>query len=273
MRNTKVISTVLFECKNVNAYKIPPGNVSLSKWNLLDQNIVWRGSAQLIEEEVIDDELEAFAPVPDKWSGGDMQAHGRQGDHLEQGLRLKLVLYNNKRSSENCDEHIAWAETWYNPLSVEGDEQASDKIYIANDRQETIQATESRGYYKIISQLPGSGYHPYLGETYWDESENAPLQVALGLRFADSFDAISFSESLALYKRRFKNFEEQYQYEKKLLEIEKKLRNLSLDDDGGSGDKPALHSNSHLSNDKLPLGTDETNDLDDDEFGDFATAE
>lgn len=221
-----LISNVLFECDSVSAFKIPPGPVSLSKWTT--RSIVWKGSIRLLEEEQTSasPELASY-----------------------QGLRLKLELFNKTaleavlvhfRSTENA---LSWAEVWYNPfLETELD------YKIANDGSDTIFMTpESPKYYKIISQLPDTGYSPLPSS-----EKGFLLQVALGLQFDDLFNASSFSESLAIYKRHFRNFQEKFLYDKKLASLDQTMvTSLTLP----SSDSRATSSHAE--------------DNDDDDFGNF----
>ncbi|KAM9933781.1 hypothetical protein OXX80_006598 [Metschnikowia pulcherrima] len=188
-----LISNVLFECDNVSVFKIPPGTVSLKKWD--SAKIVWRGSIRLLEEEQT-----AASPESAPYSG----------------LRLKLELYNKKGSAAVSDHFrtagnvLSWAEVWFNPFSE------SDLDYkVGNDGADTIVMTpESSKYYKIVSQLPDTGYCPLRRE-----EKGFLLQVALGLQFHDSFAASSFSESLAIYKRHFRNFQEKYSFNQKVASL------------------------------------------------------
>lgn len=208
-----IVSNQLFSTHNIVVFRIPPGELSLSKWNTDKSNIVWKGSLRLTEQELIeDDDLDNIEPC--------------------QLLRLKLLLYNKDRSSPLLEEFIGsekdspWAEVWYNPFP-----EADIDYSIANDGEETIQMTpDSPRYYKIIAQLPGTGYHPF--NTTDDSSKHTLLQVALGLRFEDSDAAISFADSLSVYRRRFRAHQEKFMYDKHLVSLQHRIMNrLSLADD------------------------------------------
>ena len=88
------------------------------------------------------------------------------------------------------------------------------------------------------------------------------LQVALGLKISENFAAISFSESLSIYRRRFKNFVDQYNYELRLSEIEGKQKHLSINTENN----PEGSGTDHGSGNKTTVDND---DNDEDEFGDF----
>ncbi|KAK6456510.1 uncharacterized protein RJT20DRAFT_135262 [Scheffersomyces xylosifermentans] len=283
--STEIISTVLFQSTNVAIYSIPPGELSLSKWDLKESNIIWTGHLRLIEEEVIRDNVDLFASFPDAlhnhnqvdasvWddSGVHGDSHTEDVERLHGGrqqekrpskpfecLRAKLELYNEVvippgvGSLTSTKKDVIWAETWYNPSPILAEDLGADEYFkIANNGQETIQMTkESSKYYKIIAQLPGSGYHPFTKDNVqgFDDDNGMLLQVALGLKFYESFDNISFSESLNIYKRRFRNFEDQYRYELKLLEIQQKSSVLSIND------QPQSNSPDSVDEPLFPLDT------------------
>lgn len=182
-----LISNVLFECDSVSIFKIPPGPVSLRNWSL--RPIVWRGSLRLVEEE----QTKTASSLLDL--------------ARVLGLRLKVELYSKTALDALLDQFSdgetdhSWAEVWYNPF------QENDLDYtVANDGLSSIEMTaESPKYYKIVSQLPESGYQPHAA------GEKGPLlQVALGLQFEDSYSASTFLESMGIYKRHFRNFQERF---------------------------------------------------------------
>lgn len=205
-----VVSNQLFLAHNIVVFKIPPGELSLSKWNTDRPNIVWKGSIKLIEQEVVDD-----SDTPEPY----------------QVLRLKMLLFNEDKSSllqedfDHSGKESPWAEVWYNPFP-----EANIDYSIANDGEETIQMTpDSPRCYKIIAQLPGTGYHPFRSS---DSDKHSLLQVALGVKFHDSEAAYSFSDALAVYRRRFKAHQEKAMYDKHLESLQQSIRSrLSLADD------------------------------------------
>lgn len=217
-----VISNSLFSTHNVVVFKIPPGDISLSKWNTTNSNYIWKGSLRLIEQEMVQDDIAPY-----------------------KGLRLKLELFNNEKLTllledfTEVETEVQWAEVWYNPPLDGG-------FSIANNGDETIKMTpESPKYYKIITQLPGTGYHPFEVP-----AKDPILQVALGLKFEDSFSAVTFVESMGIYRRRFRNVQDKYQYDKHLLTLQQKiLSGLRVQDESR---EPTPGS-----------------DFDDDDFGNF----
>lgn len=262
-----IISTKLFETDGVSAFKIPPGIPTLSKWNLDNNSIIWTGNLRVIEQELITDGITDAFPLPEDslFSEGDFLSQSQRIPKPYNGLRLKLELYNtvsippNVGSLTTTNKDLVWAEIWYNPAPLndsdnsffginnhdmdqdvsfdsEGDlgenHTSNNCSYaIANNGEETIQTTESSKYYKIIGQIPESGYHPFDPKHLLEELGPVKvLQVALGLKFDESFNAVSFAESLGIYKRRYRNFEDQYNYEFNLLSLENSLKKLSLND-------------------------------------------
>lgn len=226
---SEVFSNVLFEVKQVSVLRIPPGEVRLQAWNLDESNIIWRGDMRLVEEEIVyDDEQDPVADHLELDSPKSMctspVSPARLGPRTPQEkLRLKLELFNSNKGSD-----LLWAEVWYIPILESDLTKNEDCYYVANNCQETIQVTpESHKYYKIIAQIPGTGCQLFLQSDH-NLKEDQSLQVALGLKFWDSFSAISFAESLSLYRKRFRSFEEQYSYELQLLHIHEKYNSLSL---------------------------------------------
>lgn len=280
-----IISTTLFEAQGVSIFRIPPGEVSLSKWNLKDSNTIWKGDMRLIEEELVQEDIDVFSQNANAEVGSSTTMDKKQSKVAEadlalikpyKGLRLKMELFNVSNSlvvppnDSRMEELAIWAEVWYNPLGDESDDQKTNQYSIANNGQETIQMTpQSARYYKIIVQLPGTGYHPFLHEDEQTSQQDNLVQVALGLKISENFAAISFSESLSIYKRRFQNFVEQYQYELRLSEAQNKQKHLSLDMKSNVNEgEPATSKNSehnHRDNDS----DDDDDDDEDDDFGDF----
>lgn len=222
-----LITNTLFHTDAAQVFKIPPGSTSLLKWNT--SKVVWSGSMRLVEQEDTD-VADSAAP--------------------HTGLRLKLELYNREHISllledfSEIDAEVPWAEVWYNPFAE------CDVAYaIANDGSDTIAMTaELAKYYKIITQIPGTGYHPLQ-----TAQKGSLLQVALGLKFEDSFSAVSFLESLATYKRHFRKYQDKYSYDKHLSTLQQKIREnlrMPLDD----------------------LRENTPSDYDDDDFGNFVGA-
>lgn len=246
----------LFQSWDVALFKIPPGRPSISNWNLDPENIVWKGRLSLLEQyqDTSDDEDEINA-LP--------KAQGTQ-----QRLICKVEFYNmvkngdNEESKENEDNedvennggsilsdkpitnkpitngpsgefnnivshseatnaltrsfghhsHVQthpqlWAEVWFVP---------QDNVY-----DETIQmCTESPQYFKVIAQFPGTG------------CDGECTRVALGLKFRDRSEGILFGESVNIFKRRYKDWQGDMEYE----ELARKLSKLSLDDQGYGDD-------------------------------------
>lgn len=227
MKNVfNTLRTTLFEASNVVVYKIPPGESLLSKWNIKDLNVIWTGNVRLIEyESSIDGEVDdslIYNILEDNVGGKSEAIDFSKKKEIPEScapqktLRLKLELYNTTEVSPDVGSLVGthrdeiWAEVWYNPLRPI--DYLNWNTCIANDGQETIQAIpESSKYYKIIAQLPGTGCNHANGAN--EDIDGHLLNIALGLKFMDTFDAISFSEGLNIYKRRFSDFIDQLNYE------------------------------------------------------------
>ncbi|KAF3985812.1 hypothetical protein FT663_01730 [Candidozyma haemuli var. vulneris] len=229
-----IVTNQLFDTHNVSVFKIPPGDVSLSRWETKGSNVVWRGSLRLIEEEEVAEDDSRVEKEP------------------YQVLRLKLDFYNQESTGGLSDEfnelgkeHV-WAESWYNPFRELGIE-----CSIANDGGDAVKMTpESPKYYRIVLQLPGSGYHPFPQKKA--SEKQSVLQVALGMKFEDSFNAMSFSESIGIYRRRFKAYQEKYLYDKHLSKLQHKILNdLTISEKESRENTPAS---------------------DDDDFGNFVSS-
>lgn len=197
-----VVSHETFLAK-VSMLRIPPGEISLKKWDTSVDNIVWNGHLRLYEQEVTDT--------------GDSAASA-----AFEGLRLKLELYNPEMITLLLEDFVEmasdvpWAEVWYNPFH-----ETEMHYKIANDGSDTITVSpQSARYYRIVAQLPGTGYHPMETST---GTNGCILQVALGLRFNDEFTAILFAEALATYRRRFRNYQDKFLYDKHLLLLQNKI--------------------------------------------------
>lgn len=197
----------------MDIYRIPKADALATAWNASKPNWVWKGCLRLLEQER---------------TSSDAQPHEQ--------LRLKLELYKREKitllseSFAEITNEIPWAEVWYNPF--QGHEQP---YRIANDGSDTITvSSRSSRCYRLIAQIPGTGYHAYEVNS---GSKSSVLQVALACQFEDSFAAGSFSESLALYRRRFAAFQDRFHYDQHLSSLRHRIDNMRFsspdpDDDG-----------------------------------------
>lgn len=75
------------------------------------------------------------------------------------------------------------------------------------------------------------------------------LQIALGLKFEDSFNAMSFSESLGIYRRRFKAFHEKFLYDQHLTSLHHRIINeLNVSDRELREHTPVLEDDDEFGN-------------------------
>lgn len=92
-----------------------------------------------------------------------------------------------------------WAEVWFLP---------QDNVY-----DDTIQmSSESPQYYKVVVQLPQTGY-----------GNNLTL-VALGLKFSDRSEGMLFGESINIFKRRYNDLQSDLEVD----DLEQQLAKMSL---------------------------------------------
>lgn len=156
-------------------------------------------------------------------------------------LRLKVCL---------CNAAEEWAEVWYNPLNKD-----ETRYAIARDGLETIEILlEDCRHFRVVAQLPGSGYHPMhhpSGAVL--DAHDPPVQVALMLRFDSVHDGYAFLDALDRYHRKFASAVDTYLYEMRLVEAETKMRNAMLT-------RKCMHDQEKIDDD------------DDDDFGTFVRA-
>ncbi|MCH0629989.1 hypothetical protein JNB11_08465 [Kocuria palustris] len=189
-----IVSTVLFELE-VLLYCIPPQAPFHFTTN------VWHGRLLLIEQELITGDSDDAASATQR--------------NAYDGLRAKVELHNSVVSDEGNPVKQLFGEIWYNP---------SGKYKVANDGGETIEALGLRDF-KCLVQLPYTGYHfglldsddPDIIKDNADEPK--VVQVALGVRFHSMDAALSFSEWILIYRRRFNNYQEQLNFDQLLEEM------------------------------------------------------
>lgn len=121
-----IVSTVLFESNNVNVFKIPPGDVNLSKWNLKRDNVIWTGNIRLIEQELINDHTDVWDISTPFGETNEIDPQNIPQPTLIKpynGLRAKLELYNKEvipptvGSLTTITKDVTWGEVWYNPIA------------------------------------------------------------------------------------------------------------------------------------------------------------
>lgn len=232
-----LIPTTLFEGDGVSVFVIPPGDAKMLRWDALSQNTLWKGQIRLIEQESIKGGPDFALSLPSGLSDEAAAAHVPVGRFLSEptkpmdGLRLKLELYNKQKvppsvgSLTTTSKDTVWGQVWYNPVDFSREEEGLGAFFIANNQEETIQMSDSAKHYKIIVQLPGSEYVPYENP----RNNLSQQQVALGLCFNDRTTALVFSEAISVYKRRFRNYQDQYFFEHRVFQF----GSVSLEDKFG----------------------------------------
>lgn len=192
-----VFTSEVFECSGVSAYKIPPGDTSVSNWSICGKNLVWTGKVRLLEQEEMSDS--PLTPL--------------------NRLRLKLELIIVDRPANHATGELeidqVWGEVWYNPQHRLDKEQVPPFV-------ETIVTSDSYRMFKVIAQIPGTGYVI---------PKEHPIQVALGIKFNDKIDAYTFKDRIVSYQRRFQSYVEQYNYDKDMEELVESQREMSLEEE------------------------------------------
>lgn len=146
-----------FQAHRVKAFRIPPGDPAQDHWDKHCNDILWTGSLRVLTE---------LGPM---WPSA----------------RIKVELFNNRKFL-NQQSEVPWAETYYVPLLKDG------SVYVANDHMETVTRTDSPHIFRVVLQLPGTGFHPFTDE----HNKKSMLQVALGLKIESLEVANKFAKSL-----------------------------------------------------------------------------
>lgn len=275
-------SKVLFECKDgASLYSIPCTD-TLSTIKFTERNKIWQGSLLFIEEEQLSNSyMEGF----------------------EQTKNDKFIIHpflKMKSKLEFRNGRYLWGETWYCPVvedlnlstttATNVDVQKVTKI--SHDGTNTIEQISSNKF-KVIVQLPNSGYKPY----YPNHSPDDLPQVALGLEFENPDMAAQFEYMLAVYDARFKyelqlyyydrmvyavniiNFktimqEQEEEEEEDIHELTEEFKNQNITDEFSYYEKTSkeLEEFEKENANKFDHDTnddDDGNDDEDDDFGDF----
>ena len=225
MANNKLCrSKQLFQCGGVSLYKIPHNSTCVFNWNLDNSKRVWQGNIKFFEQ------ISTNSDSTKAETSGVSYEHRSDGDDNKfivepfLGSQSKLLFYNRL---EEAQLEPIWGETWHIPLSQTEDSHLSltgnTQLHmkrvnkISHDGRDTIiKTSDSDRHFKVIVQLPGSGYHPYIDE---DDYDGSVVQVALGLEFRDLDQAYRFGEVLEEYDSRYGNLQRQYYYDRMMVAI------------------------------------------------------
>ncbi|KAI5963501.1 uncharacterized protein KGF55_002381 [Candida pseudojiufengensis] len=179
---------------------------------------IWRGSVRLIEETV--DQLQ---PSQEKEVDRNIIEPYSQ-------LRVKLEFIN----IINEDIEKLWGETWFIPTNrtIESELESNSYLFkkynitnkfidkVSNDGTDSIKLVRDRGnyntmnWYRVIVQVPGTGFHPSISPTVDDNNSHQYQQVALLLKFKTNIEAESFSERLDDFTMKFEDQELAYYNDK-----------------------------------------------------------
>ncbi|CAK7894935.1 hypothetical protein CAAN1_05S00694 [[Candida] anglica] len=265
-------SSTLFVSREVVAFKVPPGEVVSSNWS---PPYIWQGGLRVVEEERLPDIVDHYAHTG---GGAAIDEMVKPPEKPFFAMRLKLELFNRLSVDK---PPVIWAEVWYNPLDT-----SAYNCVIANNGEDTVQlASDSPQHLKVFAQFPGSGYKPVD-----DQSDHItvdrPIQVALGLQFKEPEDSWRFLEVLDRYHTRYSALIESYNYEIRLLNIERdmqngieklsikeretpgKIMNQAEQDEQEEQIQKELYLDKQIHDDNDD-NDDDDDDEDDDEFGDF----
>lgn len=256
----KVNSTTLYTATDISIHTI---SSHMDNQVTADLVQLWEGNLRVVQEE--DEEPASVLPY--------------------NSLRLKLEFLS---SSSSGSASPLWAETWYNPRrKIPG-----SGFTIANNGDETIELLlENCRSFKVIAQLPGSGYNPIddiailsLPSSYSPGSSTHTVkQVALEFRFEDELEGWAFLEVLDRYHGSYAAVVDSYHDNTELLEAQVKMKNVQIS-------KPQIHEQARIIEEEGTIGTDDNfyeskgdgdgdddayaddDDDDDDDFGDFIEA-
>ncbi|KAI5952146.1 hypothetical protein KGF57_004173 [Candida theae] len=302
-----ILKFVLFQSKHVKLYNLPRNLLSqLKTGSGIDEQVecLWTGSVNLVRE-IKQDNLQRI-------KHDDPHTIPAFTHH-----RLKLEFVGSNSNDDNL-----WGETWYAPinknlraeLGLEPNKEDIDTevetshvkmeqiIAIANDGTDTIRELSyelgivSTQWFRVIVQLPHSGYHPKISDAPDgsfeeksddgddDDEKNVVQQVALLLRFKHDFESDEFLEQLENYNMRYDHLQRQYYYDKwaEILDQDTVSNGDDADDDA---DDKSKESELDTGAEDLSLADNENNyeakdgqehaevssDSEDDDFGDFVS--
>ena len=265
----------LFQCKHGVTLHSIPYTSSLKEIELSKSNQLWSGSLEFIEEELsINSYMDGFEQTKD-----------------DKFIIRPFIKMRSKLEFKNNGNEL-WGETWFNPIVNDLNLSKGTTTNIDIQRitklnpegTDTIQQI-SDNTYKVIVQLPNSGFHPF----YNDKSPENVSFVALGMKFKSSRNAAQFQYALNVYQSRFKHEQQQYYYDRMVYAVnimnfktviqEQDEENETTGEEYDSKEDDVREltkefSQSRMTSDKI-LRTDSdkdeqySEDDDDDDFGEF----
>lgn len=314
-----ILQFVLFQLKQVKLYNLPANLLTqLATGNGIEDQVecIWTGSIKLIRE------------IKQK-NTHDSKNHKSNETNTNKVIpaftqhRLKLEFINNHNGTN------LWGETWYAPINnnnkhlrtelglvpreedvdtaqVASNVQMKQIIGIAHDGTTTIKELShdlgivSTQWFRVIVQLPNSGYHPLITDSVEEEEVGTGggsdlhnlddatkvAQIALLLRFRHDIDSEEFLEHLENYNMRYDHLQQQYYYDQwaQIFDQDTVLNGGvddddddgdkskgSLDDDGGEDLSLTDNENNYETADRQTLAgqSSESEEEEDDDFGDF----
>ncbi|KAI5960710.1 hypothetical protein CANMA_003972 [Candida margitis] len=225
----EVLKFVLFQSKHIRLYNLPSNLLNqLKTGNGIEEQVecIWSGTIKLIRE--INRDNGVANENEDKKQSHTIPAFTQH--------RLKLEYINDA----NSQSQKLWGETWYVPINKSlkaelglrpDDEDVDTEVEtskikmeqiksVANDGTDTIRELSyelgivSTQWFRVVVQLPDSGFHPLIEDGSGTASGGNGPQVALLLRFKHDIDSEEFIEQLENYNMRFDHLQRQYYYDK-----------------------------------------------------------
>lgn len=198
-------SRALFECKRGVTLHSIPHTTNLLEIELSKSNQIWSGALDFIEQEQSNNAyMEGFEQT--------------KNDNFIIRPFLKL---RSKLEFKNS-EHKLWGEAWFNPIVTDlnlfsgttTDIDIQRVIKINPEGTDTVQQLSDTTY-KVIVQLPNSGFHPF----YNDDTPIDVSFVALGMKFNSSRSAAQFEYVLNIYQTKFRHEQQQYYYDRMVYAV------------------------------------------------------
>lgn len=279
-----VLTFVLFQLKHVKLYNLPINLLKqLKTGNGIEEQVecIWSGTIKLIRE-IKQDNLVTI-------------------ENEDEHPHTIPAFTHHRLKLEYTNDTELWGETWYAPvnkhlkaeLGLQPDEEDVDTeletskvkmeqiASIANDETDTIRELSyelgivSTQWFRVVVQLPHSGYHPLISDGTEEKICKNVEQIALLLRFNHDIDSEEFLEQLENYNMRYDHLQRQYYYDKwaeildqdtvlndgvesKESELDTGCEDLSLTD----------NENNYEAKDKQ-MGADQSSESEDDDFGDY----
>ncbi|EMG48600.1 hypothetical protein SBY92_003892 [Candida maltosa Xu316] len=267
-------SKVRFESTSGVSLHSIPDTENLQDIDLTDKNKVWHGSIDFIEQEQL---------VSTHMDGFEQTKYDKFIIHPFLKLRSKLEFKNGDK---------LWGETWYVPTNLDlilfnknssnGNDIDIRRITkLSNDGKDSIEKITDNTF-KVIVQLPDSGFHPY----YTNHDPENLTQIALGLKFKDSRKAAQFDYILSVFQAKYRHEQQSYYYDRMVYAVNiinfKTVMNEHEEDDDNEDEDDVISAEltdeelddkfsnlSIMSKLRHDFTDEDDKDEDEDDFGEF----